>query len=72
MNVDSELLYKMDGKTAELAKLLSTEMRTMDELLALRSAMGMSEEDVRQTVSEWWSKRLLMGSPRPLATPSAR
>jgi hypothetical protein len=71
MNVDTELVYRMDGPTAPLAEFLSTDMRSMEEILMLQRSTGLPEQQLRGTVAEWWSKRLLMGFPRRLATPSA-
>jgi radical SAM superfamily enzyme YgiQ (UPF0313 family) len=63
MNLDTELLYRMDAPTVRLAEFLSTEMRSMDEILILQSALKMTSEQLHETISQWWSKRLLMGTP---------
>ncbi|HYK00404.1 MAG TPA: radical SAM protein [Thermoanaerobaculia bacterium] len=53
MNLDTEFFYRMDTPAIGLAELLSDDLRSMDEI----------DEQLHDTVSEWWSKRLLMGVP---------
>jgi radical SAM superfamily enzyme YgiQ (UPF0313 family) len=63
MNLDTEMLYWMDAATARLARFMSAEMRSRDEVLALCPELDMTAEQMHATLSEWWSKRLLMGVP---------
>ncbi len=57
MNLDTELLYRMDGPATRLAELLSDDLCSLDEIAAYAG------EPLDETVADWWSKRLLMGIP---------
>ena len=63
MNLDTELFYRFNSSSAMLAEFLSTEMRSMDEILSMKEALEMTTYKLRGTISEWWAKRLLMGTP---------
>ncbi|HEX6097752.1 MAG TPA: radical SAM protein [Thermoanaerobaculia bacterium] len=57
MNLDTEFFYRLDGPAVRVAELLSEDLRTVDEIASTAGA------GAQKTVSDWWSKRLLMGVP---------
>jgi hypothetical protein len=59
MNLDTEFFYRMDGPATGLAELLSDDLRSLDEI----------GEPLRDTIADWWSKRLLMGVPAADSSP---
>ena len=63
MNLDTELFYRFNSSSAVLAEYLSADMRSVDEILNLKDELSMPADKLRGTISEWWSKRLLMGTP---------
>lgn len=72
LSLDTELLYRMGAPEARLAELLSAGMRTAEEILSLLGPLDMTRERLRETLAQWWSKRLLMGMPDPAEPPAAK
>jgi len=64
MNLDTELFYRFNSNSAILAEFLSTDMRSLDEIVNLKDELSMTSDKLRSTLSEWWAKRLLMGTPK--------
>jgi len=71
-NRATETLYYMDWTMAGFARYIAEQLRSIEDVLSGAKAWGLTRKEVRDTISRWWSQRVIMGLPSANAPPAPK